>query len=109
MFFTYRVSLDILSVQANTGPKWDEKINKAFWRGRDSREERLNLVIMGRKKPKLYDVGLTNFFFFPYDEKKYGPKHKLTSFFDFFKVKFQDFFFLKSTIIVAIGLAPIHI
>ncbi|KXJ16444.1 KDEL motif-containing protein 1 [Exaiptasia diaphana] len=65
-----RVSLDMLSVQANTGPTWKDKIPKAFWRGRDSREERLNLVIMGRKKPELYDVALTNFFFFPYDEKK---------------------------------------
>ena len=83
---TGRVSLDMLSVQANTGPKWKDKINKAFWRGRDSRRERLDLVVMGRKKPDLYDVALTNFFFFPYDEKKYGPKQKHISFFEFFKV-----------------------
>ncbi|KXJ06225.1 KDEL motif-containing protein 1, partial [Exaiptasia diaphana] len=44
---------------------------------------------MGRKKPELYDVALTNFFFFPYDEKKYGPKMKHISFFDFFKWKYQ--------------------
>ncbi|EDO47272.1 predicted protein [Nematostella vectensis] len=84
-----RVSLDMLSVQANTGPKWKDKIPKAFWRGRDSREERLNLVINGRKKPELYDVALTNFFFFPYDEKKYGPKKQHVSFFNFFKYKYQ--------------------
>jgi hypothetical protein len=77
----------MLSVQANTGPKWKDKTPKAFWRGRDSREERLNLVVMGRKKPELYDVALTNFFFFPYDEKKYGPKMQHISFFDFFKVE----------------------
>ncbi|KAK3745064.1 hypothetical protein QZH41_014561 [Actinostola sp. cb2023] len=84
-----RVSLDMLSVQANTGPMWKDKTPKAFWRGRDSREERLNLVVMGRKKPELYDVALTNFFFFPYDEKKYGPKMQHISFFDFFKWKYQ--------------------
>ena len=76
----------MLSVQSTESPKWPDKINKALWRGRDSREERLNLVIMARKKPELYDAALTNFFFFEYDEKKYGPKAKHISFFDFFKV-----------------------
>ncbi|XP_015760423.1 PREDICTED: KDEL motif-containing protein 1-like [Acropora digitifera] len=84
-----RVSLDMLSVQSNTGPKWDDKISKALWRGRDSREERLNLVMLARKKPQLYDAALTNFFFFKYDESKYGPKAKHMSFFDFFKWKYQ--------------------
>jgi len=84
-----RVSLDMLSVQSNTGPKWPDKINKAFWRGRDSREERLQLVMMARKNPDLYDAALTNFFFFKYDESKYGPKAKHISFFDFFKWKYQ--------------------
>lgn len=74
------------SVQANTGPKWQDKIAKAFWRGRDSRQERLDFVVMARKKPELYDAALTNFFFFPYDEKKYGPKGQHVSFYDFFKV-----------------------
>lgn len=76
----------MLSVQSTESPKWPDKINKALWRGRDSREERLNLVIMARKKPELYDAALTNFFFFEYDAKKYGPKAKHISFFDFFKV-----------------------
>lgn len=79
----------MLSVQSNTGPKWPEKINKAFWRGRDSREERLQLVMMARKNADLYDAALTNFFFFKYDESKYGPKAKHISFFDFFKVTFR--------------------
>lgn len=84
-----RVSLDMLSVQSNTGPKWRDKISKALWRGRDSREERLNLVMMARKNPQLYDAALTNFFFFEYDESKYGPKAKHMSFFEFFKWKYQ--------------------
>ena len=45
-----RVSLDMISTRANTGPKWDAKVNKAFFRGRDSRQERLELLNFSRKK-----------------------------------------------------------
>ena len=88
MNLNHRVSLDLMSVQGNTGPKWKGKIEKGFFRGRDSRQERLDLVVMGRKNPELFDVGLTNFFFFEHDEEKYGPKNQHVSFFDFFKVRF---------------------
>ncbi|XP_071957348.1 protein O-glucosyltransferase 2-like [Antedon mediterranea] len=84
-----RVSLDLLSVQANTQPKWEEKVGKGFWRGRDSRKERLELVKLARNHTDLIDAGLTNFFFFEYKEELYGPKHKHVSFFDFFKYKYQ--------------------
>ena len=79
--------MDMMSVQGNTGPKWKSKIEKAVFRGRDSRQERLDLIVMGRKKPELYDVALSNFFFFKYEKEKYGPKHRM-SFFDFFKVRY---------------------
>ena len=74
------------SVQGNTGPRWEKKIQKGFFRGRDSRQERLDLTVLGRANPDIFDVALTNFFFFTYDEKKYGPKNQRVSFFDFFKV-----------------------
>ena len=80
----------MMSVQGNTGPAWKKKLNKAVFRGRDSRRERLDLIVMGRKKPDIYDVALSNFFFFDYDEKKYGPKGSM-SFFNFFNVSFNDF------------------
>lgn len=76
----------MMSVQANKSPYWKKKIERGFFRGRDSRQERLDLTVLSRKNTNLLDVGLTNFFFFEYDEKKYGPKHKHISFFDFFKV-----------------------
>ena len=82
-----RVSLDIMSVQGHTGPKWEDKKPKAFFRGRDSRQERLDLVKNHRNNTDMFDVGLTNFFFFEYDEQLYGPKHKAISFFDFFNVR----------------------
>ncbi|XP_033124676.1 protein O-glucosyltransferase 2-like isoform X2 [Anneissia japonica] len=84
-----RVSLDLLSVQANTQPKWEEKISKGFWRGRDSRRERLELVKLARNHTDLMDAALTNFFFFEHKEELYGPKQKHVSFFDFFKYKYQ--------------------
>lgn len=44
-----RQTLDMMSVQGNTGPKWDKKHNKAFFRGRDSRKERLALMDVAKK------------------------------------------------------------
>lgn len=76
----------MLSVQGNTGPNWDEKIELGFWRGRDSRRERLNLVKLGRQNPDLINASLTNFFFFRDEMEDYGPTVKHISFFDFFKV-----------------------
>ena len=81
-----RQQLDILSVQGHTGPSWSRKIPKAFFRGRDSRQERLDLVEKHRNNTDMFDVGLTNFFFFEYDEQRFGPKHKHISFFEFFTV-----------------------
>ncbi|TKS67469.1 KDEL motif-containing protein 1 [Collichthys lucidus] len=84
-----RVSLDMMSVQANTGPPWPEKNATAFWRGRDSRQERLELVKLSRAHPNMIDAAFTNFFFFKHDESLYGPLVKHVSFFDFFKYKYQ--------------------
>ncbi|XP_053505505.1 protein O-glucosyltransferase 3 [Ictalurus furcatus] len=82
------VSNDLLSVQGNTGPVWGNKTERAFFRGRDSREERLNLVTMSKKNPELLDAGITAFFFFREREKDLG-KAPLVGFFDFFKYKYQ--------------------
>ncbi|XP_078513629.1 protein O-glucosyltransferase 2 [Lissotriton helveticus] len=84
-----RVSLDMMSVQANTGPAWQDKNSTAFWRGRDSCKERLELVKLSRKHPEVIDGAFTNFFFFKHDEDLYGPIVKHISFYDFFKYKYQ--------------------
>lgn len=81
----HRVSLDILSVQ-NAKLTWNQKQPVAFWRGRDARRERLTLIDIARKYPDLFNVSLTNFFFFRNEEPKYGPKVPHMSFFDFFDV-----------------------
>lgn len=81
----HRVTLDILSVQ-RVKTLWPEKSAKVFWRGRDSRRERLDLMDIARAHPDLFNVSLTNFFFFRNEESKYGPKVPHISFFDFFEV-----------------------
>ncbi|XP_031436705.1 protein O-glucosyltransferase 2 isoform X1 [Clupea harengus] len=84
-----RVSLDMLSVQGNSGPVWELKNSSGIWRGRDSRRERLELVKMARANPHMLDAAFTNFFFFTHDESLYGPLVKHMSFFSFFKYKYQ--------------------
>uniref|UniRef100_A0A8C9SL59 Protein O-glucosyltransferase 3 n=1 Tax=Scleropages formosus TaxID=113540 RepID=A0A8C9SL59_SCLFO len=82
------VTNDLLSVQGNTGPLWCNKTERAFFRGRDSREERLQLVAMSRDSPDLLDAGITGFFFFRDREKDLG-KAPLVGFFNFFQYKYQ--------------------
>ncbi|XP_077938449.1 protein O-glucosyltransferase 3 [Gasterosteus aculeatus] len=82
------VTNDLLSVQGNTGPPWTNKTDRAFFRGRDSREERLHLVSLSKASPELLDAGITGWFFFRDREKQVG-KAPLVGFFDFFKYKYQ--------------------
>lgn len=82
-----RVTLDIMSVQQHRVP-WAEKVDKAFWRGRDARRERLQLVDVARAHPELINASLTNFFFFREEEAKYG-KAPYVSFFRFFDHRYS--------------------
>ncbi|XP_070828061.1 protein O-glucosyltransferase 3 [Chaetodon trifascialis] len=82
------VTNDLLSVQGNTGPPWINKTDRAFFRGRDSREERLHLVSLSKENPELLDAGITGWFFFR-DREKHVGKAPLVGFFDFFKYKYQ--------------------
>lgn len=68
------------------GPPWMNKTARAFFRGRDSQEERLHLVSLSQKNPELLDARITAWFFFRDREKEFG-KAPLVGFFDFFKVR----------------------
>lgn len=83
-----RVTLDMLSVQSKPDVRWEDKVEMAFWRGRDSRRERLDLIRMARRHPDLLNASLTNFFFFRDLEAELGPKQEHVSFFRFFDVRF---------------------
>lgn len=84
----HRVTLDILSVQKQQW-KWQDKIEKAFFRGRDSRRERLDLIDISRNHPNHFECSITNFFFFTNEVAKYGPKVGHIPFTDFFEHKYQ--------------------
>ncbi|XP_074644938.1 protein O-glucosyltransferase 2-like [Tubulanus polymorphus] len=84
-----RQMLDMLSVQANASPRWEDKIAKGFWRGRDSRQERIDLVKMSIQNPELINASLTRMFFFPHDKNEVGELVEHISFFDFFKYRYQ--------------------
>ncbi|XP_037077196.1 protein O-glucosyltransferase 2-like [Pollicipes pollicipes] len=84
-----RVTLDMLSVQSREPVPWHQKRNASFWRGRDSRRERLRLVELARQRPDLIDAALTHFFFFKAEEKEYGPTQPRVSFFEFFQTRFK--------------------
>ncbi|CAH0558215.1 unnamed protein product [Brassicogethes aeneus] len=84
-----RVMLDMLSVQGNTLEKFENRIPKLFWRGRDSNRHRLDLILMSREHPELFNASLTNFFFYRDEEHIYGPKTEHVSFFRFFDYKYQ--------------------
>uniref|UniRef100_A0A182Y016 CAP10 domain-containing protein n=1 Tax=Anopheles stephensi TaxID=30069 RepID=A0A182Y016_ANOST len=83
-----RVMLDMLSVQKR-GLPWAEKHAKAFWRGRDARRERLELVALSRRYPELLNASLTNFFFFRDEESEFGPRVAHISMHDFFDYRYQ--------------------
>lgn len=82
--------LDMLSVQGNVAGLWESRIQKIFWRGRDSNRERLDLITMSRKHPDVINASLTNFFFFRNEEHVYGPKVPHVSFFEFFNVSITN-------------------
>lgn len=85
-----RVSVDILGVMGQQGVAFDDKIAKAFFRGRDSNRIRLLLVLYSKRTPELVDAAITNFFFFrePDELQRYGPTVKHMSLFDFFQYKY---------------------
>lgn len=73
-------------MQGGVERRWSQREPRAIWRGRDSRAERLKLVDIARANPDLFNVSLTNFFFFRDKEAEYGPKQPHISFFKFFDV-----------------------
>jgi hypothetical protein len=76
----------MLSVQGNSNIPWAKREEKAFFKGRDSSRERLELVRLAKQNPDLMEAGITKYFFFRDKEEELGSV-KQTSFFDFFKVR----------------------
>lgn len=85
-----RVSVDVLGVMGQQKTRFDDKIPKAFFRGRDSNRIRLLLVLYSKRTPEVVDAAITNFFFFrePQELQQYGPTVKHMSLYDFFVYKY---------------------
>ena len=88
-YMHHRVSLSILTAQRSLGhPRWEDRDPRVFFRGRDSNQARLDLIRDHHGNSELFDVGITAWFFFQYDENVYGPKAERVGFHDFFKVDY---------------------
>jgi len=83
-----RQSLDVLASMGKNEIEWEKKSEKLFWRGRDSRRERLKLVEMGQNFPEMINASITAYFFFREEESRLG-KSAHVSFFNFFDHKYQ--------------------
>ena len=60
-----RVTKEQFAVQSTARKiPWPEKIEKGFFRGRDSRQERLDLAEMSQKNSAEIDAAITAYFFF---------------------------------------------
>jgi len=57
-----------------------------FFRGRDSNQVRLDVMKAHHSNTELFDIGITDWFFFKKDENLYGPVAQRIGFNDFFKV-----------------------
>ena len=77
--------LDLLSVQGKSDVAWSDRAERAFFRGRDSNQLRLNLMKIAADNPELFDAGITNYFFFPEAKKQIGTTKQISQF-EFFKV-----------------------
>ncbi|XP_075247888.1 protein O-glucosyltransferase 3-like isoform X2 [Convolutriloba macropyga] len=82
-------SMDVQTMAAAQLTLWKDKIEKAFFRGRDSRKERLELVRLSKRHPNIIDAGLTNYFFFRKGEEEELGKAERVSMLKFHDYKYQ--------------------
>jgi hypothetical protein len=73
----------------NDKVSWDSKKPSAFFRGRDSRKERLELVRLSKQFPEDIDAGLTHYFFFRKGEQEELGVAERVPFSQFFQYKYQ--------------------
>ena len=85
----HKSDVDIQNIQGKIGPDWKEKIPMGFWRGRDSREQRLDLCRLSISYPEKIDAKLTQALFFKHVPSMYGDIVPKMPFREFFEYKYQ--------------------
>ncbi|CAF3762581.1 unnamed protein product [Adineta steineri] len=84
-----RTTLDIFAMSTVRHLSWSKKIPKGFFRGRDSCQERLDLVRLSKKFPDLIDANLTRMFFFRDQMSEFEPFAEYIPMPKFFDYKYQ--------------------
>ena len=84
-----RADRDLQILQGKVGADWKDKIPIGFWRGRDSREQRLDLCRLSKSYPEKIDAKLTEALFFKHVPSVYGDVVSKVPFNDFFEYKYQ--------------------
>ncbi|CAF1291798.1 unnamed protein product [Adineta steineri] len=84
-----RTTLDIFAMNTVRHLSWSKKIPKGFFRGRDSCQERLDLVRLSKKFPDLIDANLTRMFFFRDQMSEFEPFAEYIPMPKFFDYKYQ--------------------
>lgn len=91
-----RILNDVLGVFGRQSTRFSEKTNKLFWRGRDSHKARLKLLQLAKNHEDLFNVSITNWFFFREQMHEYGvdpqssvTNQNYTTLMDFFQYRYQ--------------------
>ena len=90
-FCSRKKSPNGVTAQENSFISWENKEDKAFFRGRDSNRERLDLVRISKANPELLDAGITHYFFFKKGEEEELGKVDRVGFYKFFQVKTNSY------------------
>ena len=85
----HKADYDLQTISGKVGPDWSEKVPIGFWRGRDSREQRLDLCRLSKSYPDKIDAKLTQTLFFNHVPSLYGDVTSRIPFKDFFDYKYQ--------------------
>ena len=84
-----KADIDLQVLQGKMGSDWSEKVPIGFWRGRDSREQRLDLCRLSKSYPEKIDAKLTEAMFFKHVPSVYGDVVPRVPFRKFFEYKYQ--------------------
>ncbi|KAL4232394.1 Protein O-glucosyltransferase 2 [Mactra antiquata] len=82
-------NFDIFSIVGNSPTPWESKTEVGYFCGRDSSQDRLDLVMLARKYPEYIDARFNRMLAFEHDVDKYGDIVEHVPFLDFFKYKYQ--------------------
>ncbi|KAL4220213.1 Protein O-glucosyltransferase 2 [Mactra antiquata] len=82
-------NFNIFNVVGNSVTPWENKTEVGYFRGQDSSQGRLDLVMLSKKYPEYIDAKFYLLLKVEHDVEKYGEIVEHVQFFNFFKYKYQ--------------------